>query len=171
MKAFRRETVDWEAVYWQQTPRIYNFFRYRLNGDNHAAQDLTSITLEKAWRFRQQYRSDLGAFEAWLFTIARHVAADYLRQPIHDLPLEWIEDIPAPDSPETELLWQETTTSLNQLLQRLPPRHQELIALKYGADLNNRAIARITGISESNVGTLLHRIILKLRSEWEKVYE
>jgi RNA polymerase sigma-70 factor (ECF subfamily) len=171
MKTFKRAAVDWEAVYWQQTPRIYNFFRYRTYGDNHAAQDLTSITLEKAWRFRDRYRSDLGAFEAWLFTIARHVAADYLRQPIRDVPLEWIDELETLDTLEKDLLWQETTTNLNDMLKHLPPRHQELIALKYGADLTNRAIAHITGLSESNVGTLLHRIIHKLRSEWERSYE
>ena len=38
--------------------------------------------------------------------------------------------------------------------------------MKYGAEMNNRAIARATGLSESNVGTILHRAIQKLRVEW-----
>ena len=44
-------------------------------------------------------------------------------------------------------------------------------ALKYGSGLNNREIATLTSLSESNVGTILHRIIQKLRTEWEKDYE
>ena len=44
---------------------------------------------------------------------------------------------------------------------------RELLALKYGADLTNRAIARVTGLSESNVGTILHRTVLALRTRWD----
>jgi len=41
-----------------------------------------------------------------------------------------------------------------------------LIALKYGAAVSNRLIAQLTGLSESNVGTLLHRTVQALRSQW-----
>ncbi len=50
-----------------------------------------------------------------------------------------------------------------QLLQQLPQREQDVIALKYGADMTNRAIADLTGLSESNVGTILHRTVSKLQ--------
>jgi RNA polymerase sigma-70 factor (ECF subfamily) len=49
----------------------------------------------------------------------------------------------------------------------LPERERELISLKYGADLNNREIAAITGLTESNVGTLLSRVLQRLREQWE----
>jgi RNA polymerase sigma-70 factor (ECF subfamily) len=48
----------------------------------------------------------------------------------------------------------------------LSDRERELIALKYGAELNNRLIARLTGLSESNVGSILHRVIGSLREKW-----
>jgi DNA-directed RNA polymerase specialized sigma24 family protein len=44
-----REEVDWDAVYAEQLPRVYNFFRYRC-ANVADAEDLTSITFEKAWR-------------------------------------------------------------------------------------------------------------------------
>jgi RNA polymerase sigma-70 factor, ECF subfamily len=50
----------------------------------------------------------------------------------------------------------------------LPEREQELIALKYGADLTNREIARLTGLSETNVGSILYRVVRKLRQRWEQ---
>ena len=46
-------------------------------------------------------------------------------------------------------------------------REQELVALKYGAGFTNRAIAGLTGLTESNVGTILYRIVHKLRAQWE----
>lgn len=69
---------DWDALYAQQLPRVYNFFRYRV-GDGPVAEDLTSLTFEKAWRARHRYRRDLGGFGTWLYAIARNVAYDHFR--------------------------------------------------------------------------------------------
>ena len=55
---------------------------------------------------------------------------------------------------------------LGALLETLPQREQELVALKYGAEATNRAIAELTGLSESNVGTILHRVVQALRRDW-----
>jgi RNA polymerase sigma-70 factor (ECF subfamily) len=54
------------------------------------------------------------------------------------------------------------------LLGQLPDRDRELVALKYGAELTNRAIAKQMKLTETNVGTLLHRAVLKLRAEWDR---
>jgi len=67
---------------------------------------------------------------------------------------------------QTRVLDADDMARLATLSTGLPERHQELIALKYGATLNNRLIAEITGLSESNVGTTLQRIVEKLRSQW-----
>src|SRR5258708_37311973 len=47
--------ADWDALYANQLPRVYNFFRYRV-GDGPVAEDLTSATFEKAWTTRHRYR-------------------------------------------------------------------------------------------------------------------
>jgi RNA polymerase sigma-70 factor (ECF subfamily) len=55
---------------------------------------------------------------------------------------------------------------LDGLIEGLPALERELIALKYGAGLTNRDIARLTRLSESNVGTRLHRAVQTLRARW-----
>lgn len=161
--------VDWEAVYWEHTPRLYNFFRYR-TGDGEIAQDLTSRTMMRAWRYRHSYRSDLGAFGAWLFQIARRVALDHLRETQNDpLPLYAAQQIPADASVEAALQKTLDAQRLHSLLKALPTREQEIISLKYGAEMTNREISRVLEMSESNVGTILHRTIHKLRQQWEGV--
>ena len=57
---------------------------------------------------------------------------------------------------------------LSILLSQLADRDRELVALKYGAGLTNRAIAGLSGLSESNVAVILHRAVQTLREEWEK---
>src|SRR5512132_1902515 len=90
--------VEWDAVFAAELPRIYNFFRYRLD-DSDQAEDLTAATFEKAWRARARYRKDRAAFSTWLYTIARNVATDYFRRRRDDLPLEVLREVPAPQSP------------------------------------------------------------------------
>jgi RNA polymerase sigma-70 factor (ECF subfamily) len=164
----RAVEMDWEAIYSAELPRVYNFFRYRVF-DRMLAEDLTAVTFEQAWRARHRYRDDLSAFSTWLFTLARNIAADHFRK---HRPLQYdLEDV------QEHLLTTATEEIVEQQLERarlaallaqLPEREQELVALKYGAGLTNRAIAVLVGLSESNVGTILHRVVQKLNVQWEE---
>jgi RNA polymerase sigma-70 factor, ECF subfamily len=160
--------VDWDRLYWEQSPKLYNFFRYR-TGDSEAAKDLTSRTMMKAWRYRESYKDKLGAFEAWLWQIARNTAIDHLREQVKEaLPLH--DEMYADFSLEAEVQKKLDARRLYELLSQLPQREQEIIALKFGAEMNNREIAKVLEMSESNVGTVLHRCIQKLRQQWEFDY-
>jgi RNA polymerase sigma-70 factor (ECF subfamily) len=159
------EEADWDDVYRRELPRIFNFFRYRV-ADGATAEDLTSLTFEKAWRARRQYRNDTAAFSTWLFTIARNVAVDYWRRKKREVPLEEAPEPASERTPEDELVRRAEFRRLSSILCELPDRERELVALKYGADVTNRAIAEITGLSESNVGTILYRTVHALRARW-----
>ena len=71
-------------------------------------------------------------------------------------------------TPESQTARQAELRRLGRLVADRPPRERELIALKYGAGATNRAIAKLTGLSESNVGTILHRTITALRAAWDE---
>ena len=43
------------------------------------------------------------------------------------------------------------------------PRERELVTLKFHGGLSNAEIANVLGLSESNVGTKLHRTMERLR--------
>jgi RNA polymerase sigma-70 factor (ECF subfamily) len=156
---------DWEAVYTEQLPRVYNFLRYRL-GNETVAQDLTSRTFEKAWRDRHRYRRDIAKFSTWLLQIARNVVVDHYRTRHEHAPLEAAAEVPADGTPEEDALVRSNFARLSLLTGQLGDRERELLALKYGAGATNRAISEITGLSESNVGTILHRAVQILRDKW-----
>lgn len=158
--------VDWDAVYKDQLPRVYNYLRFRI-GNESDAEELTSRTFERAWRGRKLYQRDLAGFSTWLFTIARNVAIDHLRSSRPHLPLEAAGDVVTIETPHDDAEHDSDLARLAILMGRLSPRDQEVVALKYGADLTNREIAGLTGLGESNVGTLLHRAVRELRSGWD----
>ncbi len=156
---------DWNAVFTEQLPRVYNYFGYRL--DNGAdIQELTARTFEKAWRARHRYRRELAGFGTWLLRIAHNVAIDHLRLARDFAPLEVLDETAAESGPETQQESASDMARLRSLIPTLPTRDRELLALKYGAGASNREIASVTGLSESNVGTILHRTVQLLRERW-----
>lgn len=157
--------VDWDSVYAELLPRVYNYFRFRLGRDAEA-EDLTSRTFEKAWRARERYRRDLSGYSTWMLRIARNLCIDHLRSQRGHVPIDTIGDLTVDVTPAQEAELSSDLSRLALLTASMSERDRELIALKYGADLSNREIARITGLSESNVGTTLHRLVKMLRAQW-----
>lgn len=159
--------ADFERLYQTELPKIYNFFRFRV-GDGPVAEDLTADTFEKAWRKRDSYRKDLASFSTWLYTIARRVAADHYRKQRPEISYESAGPLTADETPEEMTTRQADFERLSILLAQLEERDREVVALRYGAGLTNRAIARLTGLTASNVGVILHRTLNTLRVEWEE---
>jgi RNA polymerase sigma-70 factor (ECF subfamily) len=162
--------IDWEAVFTAEISRVYQFFRYRV-GDRLLAEDLTATTFERAWKSRGRYRPGQALVYTWLIGIARNVVADYYRQRRPQASLEEIPDYASTESVEELVQHQSDVVRLMTLLGYLTPRERELIALKYGAQLTNREIARVAGLTETNVGTMLYRIVRRLRHGWEEAVE
>ena len=101
-------------------------------------------------------------------TIARNVAIDHYRRRRDHAPLEAAEHVAGVgDDPQQRAEHREALERLSRLLGQLPDRDRELVSLKYGADLTNRAIAKHMKLTETNVGTLLHRAVQKLRAGWD----
>lgn len=160
------EEINWDAVYQEMLPRVYNFFRYRV-GEDELAEDLTSATFEKAWSARNNFRGELGTVSTWIFAIARNVKIDYFRKTKRQVELDALESVADDFLIEEQSQRQDESRALGALLEELNPRDREIIALKYGADMSNREIAKLTNLSESNVGTILNRVVNKLRNAWE----
>lgn len=136
--------------------------------DRSAAEDITAQAFERAYRRRASFNPKRGSHRAWLFGIARNAALDELRRRQRQAELAK-EPI---DAAAGEALDQAAEASLRRTTVRsaiagLSARERELIALKYFAGLDNGEIAAVIGVSESNAGTRLHRVIEKLREACE----
>ena len=155
-----------EALYRSSRDDVYAY-AFTLLRDRGAAEDVTALAFERAYRRRRTFDRRRGEERAWLFGIARNAALDELRRRRRVAALT-IEPIDAGEDPRRDLGEDETEVALRRTVVRdalaaLPARDRELIALKFHAGLSNAELARVLGITESNAGTLLHRSLTKLR--------
>ena len=131
--------------------------------DRGAAEEVTALAFERAYRKWRTFRPERGSPRAWLFGIARNAALDELRRRRRAVGLAHDPADPAPyaqsQGPDEPL----RRLAVRNALDSLSPRERELIALKFYAGLANSELARVLGVSETNAGTLLHRTMEKLR--------
>jgi RNA polymerase sigma-70 factor (ECF subfamily) len=159
--------ADFTALYDHFFTRVYNYVRYRVP-DATTADDVTAQVFERILVNLGRYDPARASVGAWVFAIARSTVADHYRaQKRRRSPLSFerlhhhASDTP---SPEHAAITRDTHTRLLDAVARLGERERELIALRFGAGLNNREIAAMTHLSESNVGVILHRALRKLKA-------
>jgi RNA polymerase sigma-70 factor (ECF subfamily) len=153
-------------LYRQYLPRILNYVRLRVDGED-LAQDLTSAVFERALS-RQHTLRRPEAFGAWLFRIARTTVAGYYRQRKPVAPLELAENQPAPElSPPEQVMRREELARVREALDTLSEREQEIIRLKFGGGLGNQEIAQVLRLRAGHVAVLVYRALRKLRARMQ----
>jgi RNA polymerase sigma-70 factor, ECF subfamily len=151
-----------ESLYRSSRDDVYAYVCTLLR-DPAAAEDVTALAFERAYRRRRTFDRRRGEERAWLFGIARNAALDELRRRRRVATLVGeasdVDSVPDDDGPEVAL----RRTAVQAALAALPAREREIVALKFHAGLSNAELARVLGVSESNAGTLLYRTMEKLR--------
>ena len=165
------KTEIFAQLYDELMPKVFAYIHYRVNSEQ-TTEDLTSIVFEKALANFSKYSSDKAAFSTWIFTIARNSVIDHFRTDAKrqhfDLDDETI-DVPSSEpSPEEQVERQSEKECLLNCLSKLDDQDQEIVRLKFAAEMTNRQISRILNLSESNVGVRLFRAVKKLREDFEE---
>lgn len=140
------------------------------------AEDLTQQTFERALRARERYDPTRALPRTWLIAIARNLLIDHFRRdrsgqsrPLDDDHEE--DDLPqrlGETDPEANL---GLDPELEGALSRLSSRDRELIALRFGGDLNGPEIAEMTGMQLAAVQQALSRALRRIRVEMESAAE
>jgi len=146
---------------------VYRYFHSRVNNPIEA-EDLTAQTFLAALEALPRYHHR-GHFSAWLFTIARSKAMDFFRQR-ESLPLE-----DAHAAGNLDLLAQaardEEIRLLAELVRALDVEEQELIRLRYVADLPFAEMAALLNKKEDTVKKSFYRLLARLQSQLEASHE
>ncbi|MEI7844233.1 MAG: sigma-70 family RNA polymerase sigma factor [Chloroflexota bacterium] len=162
---FRPRSVSLAEAFDKVYPAIFRYFRYRgANADT--ANDLASTTFERALLHIATFDPQQAQIQTWLFAIAHNIAINHWKAENAHGFVDLDDDLPTPDDlplEQTIILAQDKAQIL-PALQALDDRSREIVALKFGGLLTNRQIAELTDLTESNVGVILYRALLKLRT-------
>lgn len=173
VQAARANPAAFEGLYSRYVTRVYRYIYARVNSRDEAL-DLTQQVFLKALEALPGYRSRGGAFAAWLFRIASHIAADAYRRRKPTLSWEALTDLESFDefiyqhSPEAVVLHEEELRQLQRQLGRLDQQKRELLALRFAADLSSTEIASVVGKSPAAVKKQLTRIIQMLKEHYHE---
>ena len=139
--------------------RVYAYVAYRI-GAGADAEDITSATIERAIRYRNSYRKDEGSPTAWLIGIARRCLADAFASRGQEQLGATEMELGSGDYADKAAI----RIDLHRAVAHLDARSRDLVALRYGADLSSKDIARIYEMSPGAVDVALHRALKELRT-------
>src|SRR4030042_3391912 len=135
----RPRTEDFAALYDRYHPKVFAYVYGRVR-DMDLASEIVSDVCERACMERHSLR-DQDAFASWLFTIARNAVTSYQRKSKKTSPQLQVR-LPeeALRSPE-QAIFADRHNTMIALLRQFHRREQEILSLKFAAELTNREIA------------------------------
>ena len=153
----RESPIAW--LYQQTAPHLFDHIRKRVSSDEDAEDILVDVfvaALERegffAWASQEQ--------QAWLWRVARNKTVDLYRRHTrqHSVPLSLDEELALKQDsgdPEQITLIQEKATQLHRFIERLSPVQQQVLQLRFSADLRCSQIAVTLGKREGTIRSIL----------------
>ena len=135
-------------------------------------EDVASETWAQVVTGLARFRGGEQDFRAWLFTIARHRAADAgrsrARRPVVSLDLtDAAQRLTAPDAAD-QALEAVATQAAVALIASLPPEQAEIVMLRVVAGLDAGHVGRIVGKTPGAVRVAAHRGLRRLAGQVER---
>jgi RNA polymerase sigma-70 factor, ECF subfamily len=165
----RRDPEVLDALIEQYQYRLFRYLVY-ITGSRERAEDFFQETWIRVLERGHQYDGK-SKFEAWLFSIARHLVIDWQRQkkaqsldaltnPDEGAPMEFADDDP---SPLHLVLTQESEETVQASLEKLPAIYREVLLLRFQEELGLVEIATVLSAPLSTVKSRLYRGLEDLR--------
>ncbi|HEY2812146.1 MAG TPA: RNA polymerase sigma factor [Acidimicrobiales bacterium] len=155
-----------DELYRRYFPRLHLYCRRRV-GDSHVAEELAQEAFLRALRAMPEFAGD-RRFYPWMTVIAQRLCIDHQRraarvEPAADIECGSIED-------EHEHLYAAVDHDyLHQAMDRLAPRHREVLELREQRGWSYNHIAAHLEVPITTVEALLHRARKALRREFMDV--
>lgn len=143
-------------------------YAYSLTGSEEAAQDIVQEVFLRLWK------ADLKKIEKhlapWLFHVCRNVGYDRFRKEKHTTPVAQVDAGLANDPEQEEaIVHEQSVDQVMELVKKLPPKQQEIVRLRFQAELSYKEIAQALDMSQNHVGVALHKIMNRLRKDMKSL--
>jgi RNA polymerase sigma-70 factor (ECF subfamily) len=160
----RGDAASFTLLYERYLEPIYRYAAARL-ATREEAEDVTSEAFHRAWSSLGAYRAR-GTFRAWVFRIVRRTLADHYRRarPMARLAPAVAELVPDEHpTPEERLERDEQQQHARQLLGVLTSEQQEILCLRFVAELSYPDIAEVLGRRQDAIKKAAYRALESIR--------
>jgi RNA polymerase sigma-70 factor (ECF subfamily) len=152
-----------DALYRLNSGPLLNYLTRLTLGDRRQAEDILQETFLRAWCLLQRREVDVETLRPWLYTVARHLVIDRLREQ-EARPEEVVHPdpsmLPAPDDPIDRMLLGHTVRCG---LKDLRPEHRTVLIESYYRDRSTGEIAQLLKIPRGTVKSRTHYALRALR--------
>jgi RNA polymerase sigma-70 factor (ECF subfamily) len=129
-------------------------------GDLEQAEEITSRVFLKVADNIGRLRGELAP---WLWAIVKNELARHFRDGRRFEPVS--DALPShEEAPDDQMARKQAREKLRAALAHLPEEQQQIVFLKFFENLGNQEIAKVTGLTPSNVGVTVHRTLKQLRA-------
>ncbi len=166
-RAARENPALFGTLYERHVAIIYRYVYYRV-GNHDDAEDLTARVFMRAMKHIKSYDDRGVPFTAWLYRIAHNVVANFHRDNMRH-PMVSLDDVEPREShhhddADAQIDARADQARLALAFRKLPQDRQQLIALKFSAQIQNADIGLIMRRSEGAIKSLYHRTLEQLRA-------
>ncbi len=169
VKDAQRDPAAFAMVYDRYLMPVYRYLYSRV-GNAVDAEDLTTQTFLSALERLSGYREN-GNFAGWLFAIAHSKVIDHYRREKPHAGSDVLWKIAGQDDPVLDVEKRLELEKLASILQHLSADEQEIIRLRYAADLSFSEMAVALGKREDAVKKSLYRLLERLKQQAENQME
>src|SRR5688500_276070 len=160
------------ALYRRYVGRIYAF-AHRRTWTREAAEDVTAATFERAYRHLHRFDADGAGFGPWLYRIAANELVDHYRREGRSRSTRGQRALRALADEHThdDLEGVERDGEIQEMLaalDKLRPRYQEALTLRYLSGLSADDAAEAMGCTKPVLAVTLHRALSALRRAVER---
>jgi RNA polymerase sigma-70 factor, ECF subfamily len=162
VKEARASPDAFAVIYFRYRDRVYGYLRARTATEEDAS-DLTQQVFSRVFTSLHQFRPRRGTFPSWIFGIARNASIDFHRRCRSHADLGGMAEIGSMGSVEAEVLRTEEIDALRAAIMTLPAEKQEILVLRYTAQLSLPEIGRVVGKRPDAVRMSIVRTLQQLK--------
>ncbi len=151
-------------------------YLYRLSGSREETEDILQDVFIKAFKNLRSYDTE-RKFSSWIYRIAHNEAVNNIKRKSLKRFIPW-ENITATkdmlimtsgeDAADVAWMRKETQKEVDEVINRLPSKYRQVLALRYYSDKSYEDISEILGKPINTVGTLISRAKKRMALEMTK---
>ena len=141
----------------------------------HSLEIAEEIVQESFMKLHAQF-NEVRQPKAWLYRTTHNLALNHLRASQKIVPLDLQAEsasgaLAAPEQagPDQHLFQREAVEQTRKCLEMLEAREKEVIRLKFEENLSYKQIATRLGLTEGNVGYILHHALKQLAADLQNL--